>query len=72
MLVDTGSDRTIVSAGVVRGAKLDAANKVPVLCVHTPSSPLLLSWTESVSLQPTPVQPPPLLPHCRHPSQGEL
>ena len=34
MLVDTGSDRTIVSAGVVRGAKLDAANKVPVLCVH--------------------------------------
>ena len=34
MLVDTGSDRTIVSAGVVRGAKMDAGNKVPVLCVH--------------------------------------
>ena len=34
MLVDTGSDRTIVSAGVVRGAKMDAGNKVSVLCVH--------------------------------------
>ena len=34
MLVDTGSDRTIVSAGVVRGVKLDAENKVPMLCVH--------------------------------------
>ena len=29
MLVDMDN-----SAGVVRGAKLDAANKVPVLCVH--------------------------------------
>lgn len=34
MLVDTGADRTIVAAGVVRGVKLDSEQKVPVLCVH--------------------------------------
>ena len=33
VLVDIGSDRTIVSAGVVKSCKLDACNKVPVLCV---------------------------------------
>lgn len=34
MLVDTGSDHTIVSAKVVKRAKMDPQCKVPVLCVH--------------------------------------
>ena len=34
MLVDTGCDRTIVSATIVKTAKLDPGSKVPVLCVH--------------------------------------
>ena len=34
MLVDTGSDRTIVSAGVVKRAKMDPSRKVPIQCVH--------------------------------------
>ena len=34
MLVDTGCDRTIISARVVKTGKLDPGNKVPVLCVH--------------------------------------
>jgi len=29
-----GSDRTVVSAKVVKSSKLNASNKVPVLCVH--------------------------------------
>ena len=34
MLVDTGCDRTIVSATIVKTAKLDPGSKIPVLCVH--------------------------------------
>lgn len=34
MLIDTGCDRTIVSADVVRRAKMSSASRVPVLCVH--------------------------------------
>lgn len=33
MLVDTGSDKTIVAAGV-KGVALNSEQKVPVLCVH--------------------------------------
>ena len=34
MLVDTGSDCTIVAARVVKDALLDPNSKVPILCVH--------------------------------------
>uniref|UniRef100_A0A1X7V3C9 CCHC-type domain-containing protein n=1 Tax=Amphimedon queenslandica TaxID=400682 RepID=A0A1X7V3C9_AMPQE len=34
MLVDTGADRTIVAAGVVKGVDIDSEQKVSVLCVH--------------------------------------
>lgn len=34
MLIDTGSDRTMVAAHVVERAKVDPDHKVPVLCVH--------------------------------------
>ena len=34
MLIDTGCDRTIVSADMVRREKMSSASKVPVLCVH--------------------------------------
>ena len=34
MLVDTGAERTIVAAGVVKGVVLNSEQKVPVLCVH--------------------------------------
>lgn len=34
MLVDTGADRTMVAAGVVKGVDIDSEQKVPVLCVH--------------------------------------
>ena len=34
MLVDTGCDRTIVSALIVKTAKLEPGSKIHVLCVH--------------------------------------
>lgn len=41
VLVDTGSDHRIVAAKVVKRAKLDDTEKVPVLCV------LFLSYSSS-------------------------
>ncbi len=34
MLIDTGSDRTIVAARVMRKACIDPSAKVPIQCVH--------------------------------------
>ena len=55
MLVDIGSDQTIVSPGVVMSSKLDACNNVPVLCAHREHVPILLlkwSWSMDGRRQP--------------------
>ena len=52
ILVDTGCDHTIVSAKYVRQQKLEAGDKIPVLCIHGdicfyPTAKVQLVWEDT-------------------------
>ena len=46
ILVDTGCDRTMISAGQVPSSKVDHSTVVPVLCVHGDTMQYPTAWVE--------------------------
>ena len=46
ILVDTGCDRTMISAGQVPASKVDDSTVVPVLCVHGDTMQYPTAWVE--------------------------